>query len=335
MVREIHKREGLLDIFSEIHRSQVGDKLRLEITFAVDPTIERLAAAFYMDGSDSMRQAGNYGRGGGLFFLGRRFNPVEAAMRVAVPYVAGKDANGKCRVAYWATGPEGRDVEVIGELTAEEAASYDFRGPKRFGGATYLLAAVRDFVAYIQQLQAGGETIEAALVVVVTDGQFHDFDDVMDYTQELARAIMAGKFPRANFTVVGVGPAVDPEQMEALMHRATPPEYTGREIWCYALADHIGDLPELVSHLVDENTPAFWGGATVTDDAGKTLLTFEDMAPAVIEFEIPATAKSFTLTTGGKSYTQPLASIPAGHGGHDEEEEAAEEGHRPRRHGDH
>lgn len=317
MAIESHKRQGLLNIFSEIHRRRDGDQLHLEVTFAVDPTIERLAAAFYMDGSASMQQSGNYGRGGGLFRLGRKFNPVESAMRVAVPYVAGKDANGSCRVAYWATGADGAAIEPLGEMTAEQAASGDFRGPREFGQATHLLPAVRDYVAYVNELRKNGEEIGAGLAVIVTDGQFHDFAAVMDYTKELASAITSGKFPRTNFTVVGVGPDIDPEQMEDLMHDATPKEYGGREIWCYALADSIGELPELVSHLVDENVPAFWGGATIADDAGTTLATFEDMVPAVVEFSLPATARSFTLTVGGEAHTQPIADIPAGHAADD------------------
>lgn len=315
MKLEVRKAEKLLPIFIDIHGEQVGDKLHVEVTFALDPTVEALAAAFYMDGSASMQQSGNYGRKG-LFGLGKQRNPVEEAMRIAVPYVAGKDANGRCRVAYWATGGKGQDIEVIGELSGPEAATAEFDGPANFGQATYLLPAVRDFVSYIQRLKQEGETIDAALAVVVTDGQFHDFDDARDYTKEqLVPAIMAGKFPRRTvFTVVGVGPDVDPEQMEELMHEATPEEYTGRPIWCYALADNIGQLPELVSHLIDSNTPAFWGGATVADSSGQVILSFEDMVPGVIEFELPLNTPSFTLNVQGQSYIQELELVEAEHG---------------------
>lgn len=304
------KRGGLLEIFSDIHLQRERDRLDLEVTFAIDPAVEQMAAAFYMDGSESMRQAGNYGRGGGLFNLGRRFNPVESAMRAIVPYIAGKDANGRCRVAYWATGRNGQSVEPIGDLSADDAARTEFRGPREFGGATYLLPAIRDFVAYINQLTAGGERVGTAVGIVVTDGQLHDFDDLMAYTRELAKAIVDEKFPRTLFTLVGVGPQVDEGQMEALMHEATPEDFPGREIWCYSLAAHVGQLPELITHLVDQNVPAFWGGATVADDAGKVVLAFEDMVPGLIEFSLPDAARSFTLTVGDQSYTQPISGIP-------------------------
>ncbi len=310
---EVRKTNKLLPIFSDIHGEQVGDKLHIEVTFAIDPTIEALAAAFYMDGSGSMQETGNYGRQG-LFGLGKQRNLVEEAMRIAVPYVASKDANGKCYVAYWATGQKGAFIQPIGELTVEQASTTEFSGPTGFGQETRLLPAVRDFVAYVQKIIQNGEIIQAALAVVVTDGKFHDFTDVRDYTRtQLCPAIMAGKFPKTVFTVIGVGRDVDPEQMEELMHEATPEEFTGRPIWCYALADSVSQLPELVSHLVDQNTPAFYGGASFFDHANTIVARFEDMVPAVVEFELPLGQSFFTIQAGDKSYTQPLELVESDH----------------------
>ena len=303
---KLHRENGLQPMFAELHAEKRDNQLRVELTFAIDPTIEKLAAAFYMDGSDSMRQAGNYGRGGGLFGFnfGRQRNPVQEAMQIMVPYLAQKDADAQCRVAYWATGREGKNLEVIGELTAERAATYEFPGPQQFGGGTYLLPAVRDFVAYIQDSRQQKD-IKATIAAIVTDGQLHDFDNLVAYTQELARAIMEGKFPPTNIVLVGVGSEIDEEQLEQL-EEATPEEYTRRAIWCHAEAESVDDLPELVAHLLDENIPAFWGGAVLKDEQGKIVKAWEDMVPAVIEFNLPANARSFTLQVGSERYTQSL-----------------------------
>ena len=222
MQLEVRKTKKLLPVFSDIHGEQNGNKLAIEVTFAIDPNIEALAAAFYMDGSGSMQEAGNYGRQG-LFGLGRQRNLVEEAMRVIIPYISHKDTNSKCYVAYWSTGEQGKNIEPIGELSSEAAGITSFVGPTAYGNETRLLPAVRDFVAYIQRLLKQGETVQAALAVIVTDGKFHDFTDVRDYTKsQLVPAIVAGKFPKTVFSVVGVGKDVDPEQMEELMHEATP-----------------------------------------------------------------------------------------------------------------
>ena len=319
MQLEVRKTKKLLPVFSDIHGEQNGNKLAIEVTFAIDPNIEALAAAFYMDGSGSMQEAGNYGRQG-LFGLGRQRNLVEEAMRVIIPYISHKDTNGKCYVAYWSTGEQGKNIEPIGELSSEAAGITSFVGPTAYGNETRLLPAVRDFVAYIQRLLKQGETVQAALAVIVTDGKFHDFTDVRDYTKsQLVPAIVAGKFPKTVFSVVGVGKDVDPEQMEELMHEATPKSYSGRPIWCYALADSVGQLPELVSHLVDANTPAFYGGATFSDAKGNILARFEDMVPTVVEFELPLTERKFIVSAGDKSYTQEIDVVEADHEGDDDE----------------
>ena len=79
------------------------------------------------------------------------------------------------------------------------------------------------------------------------------------------------------------------------------------------------EMAELVAVLVDETMTVAAGG-TIYDDHGKVLKVYEARLPAVLEFEIPADCKSFTLEVAGNRYTQP---IPEEH-----EEEHQEE--RPR-----
>jgi hypothetical protein len=307
---KLHRENGLLEPFAEIHAEDTPEGLHLELTFALDPTIEKLAAAFYMDGSGSMQQMGAYGRTEGGFFglFGKPRNPVQEAMQIMVPYMAKKDANGRCRVAYWATGEGGTHIEVISEMTAELASHAEFKGPRNYGGGTNLLPAVRDFVNYINGCRKGGEDIRACIAAIVTDGAIHDMDDCVAYTATLARAIEDKKFPRTNLVIVGVGSEIDEEQLEHL-EEATPDFYTGRDIWCHAEAESVADLPELVAHLLDANIPAFWGGASVKDASGRTVQSFEDMVPAVVEFTLPRGARSFTFEAGGRRFVQDLSGL--------------------------
>ena len=57
--------------------------------------------------------------------------------------------------------------------------------------------------------------------------------------------------------------------------------------------------------LVDETMTVAAGG-TIYDDREKIVKTYEGRLPAVLEFEIGKTAKSFTLEVNGQRYTQPL-----------------------------
>jgi hypothetical protein len=47
-------------------------------------------------------------------------------------------------------------------------------------------------------------------------------------------------------------------------------------------------------------------GGTIYDDRGTTLKIYEARLPAVLEFDIPEGAKSFTLEVNGQRFTQPL-----------------------------
>lgn len=310
---EIRKTGRLEPLFIDIHGEAVGNALQLEVTLAIEATVEQLVGAFYMDGSASMQQAGNYGRQGGLFQIGKHRNLVEEAMRVAVPYVVQKDANGRCRVAYWATGSGGREVEVVGEMSAQQATVAAFPGPRHYGSGTYLVPALRDFVEYVQTTRQAGEDVGAALAVIVTDGQFHDMEQVEEYIQQhLAQWIIRGRFPRTVFTLVGVGSSVDEEQLEELAHKGTPKKYPYRPIFCYALAETLEQLPALVSHLLDAQTPAFYGGARILSQ-NQVVATYEDMVPAVLTFQVPLRARSFCLQVGGQSYTQAFDVVLADH----------------------
>jgi len=138
--------------------------------------------------------------------------------------------------------------------------------------------------------------------VIVTDGQLHDAEDVKRFSRVVARRITQGSLPRMNFILVGVGKNIDEEQLEEICHE----EYPGiGHLWCHRIAAEIKDVAELVAVLVDETMTVAAGGRIV-DDQGKVLKIYEGRLPAVLEFEAPEHAKSFTLEVAGQRYTQPL-----------------------------
>jgi hypothetical protein len=151
--------------------------------------------------------------------------------------------------------------------------------------------------------------------VIVTDGQIHDADEVKSISGEVARRIARGQLPRINFILVGVGDQVDEEQMEDICHE----EYPGvGHLWCHRIAEEITQVAELVAVLVDETMTVAAGG-TIYDDKGQVLKIYESRLPAVLEFEVPEGATSFTLEVAGQRYTQPLPTEEDEH--HDEDDE--------------
>jgi hypothetical protein len=303
-----HKHEVIVKPFSDVHNKEG----RVLATLLHDPTVEGLDVALYMDGSASMED--EYGPRGILAKLGGVRNQVEPQMRWMLEYLASKDRNGILRVAYWATG-DGSQIEALGDLAGAQAQTYKFPGPQYYGKATVMLPVLRDYVAYIRKEVANGA--RRGLAVIITDSQVHDGEDVRAYSSQVAKEIAAGRLPRINFILVGVGDQVDEEQMEEICHE----EYPGvGHLWCHRIADRMEEMAELVAVLVDDTMTVAAGG-TIYDDKGNILKVYESRLPAVLEFNVPAGCVSFTLEVAGQRYTQPLPEEDD----HDEDEEDHDE----------
>lgn len=301
MTKTKEKHERPVEPFSDLHREEG----KVRATLLHDPTVEGLEMAIYMDGSASMGEEYEYKKKyAGLlnWLMGKAEmlpNQVEPQVQWMLEYLATKDRNGLLRVAYWACGM-GNDIEVLGELKGTDARQYTFPGPKYMGKSTKLEPALRDFVSYMKNQVPKGARQGCA--VFVTDGELHDADAVKTYCRQIAKQVVAGSLPRMNFILVGVGDAVNEEQMEDICHE----EYPGiGHMWCHRIAEEIKQLAELVAVLVDETMTVASGGV-IYDDRGNILKRYEARLPAILEFDIPEDAKSFTLEVNGQRYTQPL-----------------------------
>jgi hypothetical protein len=295
--------EKPIEPFSDLHRE--GDHVRAVLLH--DPTVEGLDMAIYMDASGSMREEYAYKTQQRSFLewlrgapMKEASNDVEPQVRWMLEYLATKDRNGLLRVAYWACGTNGRQVEAVGELKGTDVKQYKFPGAKQLGGYTYLEPALRDYVKYLEeQVKVGAKR---GCAIIVTDGRLHDAEAVEKFSAEVAKKIASGRLPRINFVLVGVGDDIDEEQLEHIAHA----EYPGvGHLWCHRIAKEITQVAELVAVLVDETMTVAAGG-TIYDDKGTVLKTYEGRLPAVLEFEVPEEAKSFTLEVNGQRYTQPL-----------------------------
>ena len=295
-------------------------------TLLHDPTVEGLDVALYMDGSASMED--EYGPRGILAKLGPVRNQVEPQMRWMIEYLANKDRDGVLRVAYWATG-SGAELEIVGDLDGPKAKEFKFPGPRSYGKATILLPVLRDYVAHIKR-EVAERGARRGLAVIITDSQLSDPGDVIAYTQQVAKEIVAGRLPRINFVLLGVGEQVDEEQMERIGHD----DYPGvGHLWCHRHADKMEEMAELVAVLVDETMTVAAGG-TIYDHTGKVIKVYEGRLPAVLEFEVPDGCRQFTLEVGGQRFNQPLEEE---HHDDDEGEDHADEepvaAPKPKRHG--
>jgi len=301
------KHERPSGIFSDIH----AEDGHVRATLLHDPTVEGLDMAIYMDGSGSMSEEYAYKKDYQLHKKGGFWrwltgkpaqllpNQVEPQVHWMLEYLATKDRNGLLRVAYWACG-NGGEIEVVGELKGIDVKSYKFPGPHRMGEKTLLKPALEDYVAYLKtQVPEGAKQ---GCAVIITDGILSDAEAVKAYSRQIAQEITAGRLPRTNFVLVGVGDDVDEEQLEDICHQ----EYPGLgHLWCHRIAEEITEVAQLVAVLVDETMTVATGG-TVYDDRGKVLKVYEARLPAVLEFEVPEGCRSFTLEVSGQRHTQEI-----------------------------
>jgi hypothetical protein len=297
--------EKPVEPFADLH----CEEGHIRATLLHDPTVEGLDMAIYMDGSGSMMDEYRYkGIGKSMWhwlFGGNKpapelTNEVEPQVQWMLEYLATKDRNGVLRVAYWACGKGGQQIEHVGDLLGIDVKTYKFPGPKEFGDYTYLKPALEDYVRYMRKQSREGA--KRGCAVFVTDGELHDAEEVKEFSERVAKEIWNNNLPPLNFILVGVGKGVNEEQMEDICHE----EYPGiGHLWCHRIAEEITEVAELVAVLVDENMTVAAGG-TIYDDRGNVVKRYESRLPAVLEFKVPHTSRSFTLEINGQRFTQPL-----------------------------
>src|SRR5215468_4981361 len=205
----------VVDPFGEVNiHPAPGGRTRVTATILMEPQKEGAQTGIALDGSGSMAKLYGKDDGGGvlspIFRKAQPRNEVTPVAQQICAYLARRiDADGGTTVIYWATGENGGQIEVVGDLRAEEAERHVFGPPREFGTGTQLLPAVRYFVERFKDAPWG-------FYVFITDGELHDLDAVKRYSTQLARDIAARRRHPLKFVLIGLGPSVDERQMEEL-----------------------------------------------------------------------------------------------------------------------
>jgi hypothetical protein len=303
--------KNVVDPFGEVNvYPAAGGRLRVVATILMEPHKEGAQTGIALDGSGSMAKL--YGVEDGSRVLSPIFggpkkltNEVTPVAQKICVYLARKiDADGGTTCIYWAVGTGGGEVEVVGDLRAEEAERHVFGPPREFGTGTQLLPAVRYFVERFADAPWG-------FYVFITDGELHDLDAVKEYSTRLARAVAARKRNPLKFVLIGIGPDVNEGQMEELDDLDTG---TPIDLWDHKLAAEMRVLQEIFAEVVDKNARVADHGR-ILDPQGRVVKNYEGVGlPAYLEFEMPAGADYFTLEVTGHRIHQALsehARVPA------------------------
>jgi hypothetical protein len=290
-----------------------GGKVRVVATILMEPRREGTQTGLALDGSGSMADLYSVPEESEGFFASifgkkkpaaNKINAITPIAQKVTAYLARKiDADGGTTVIYWATGHGGSQIEVVGDLRAEEAEKHLFGPPRQFGSGTQLLPAVRYFVDRFADAPWG-------FYVFITDGELHDLDAVKRYSTELARAVSAKKHNPLKFVLIGIGPNINEGQMEELDDLDTGTEV---DLWDHKLAAEMRQLQEIFAEVVDKNA-RIADRAKILDPQGHVVKDYSDTGmSAYLEFEMPAGAAYFTLEVNDNRIHQGLsdtASVP-------------------------
>lgn len=270
------------------------------------PQVEGAQTGLAIDGSNSMLPL--YGANVPPLFRRPEANVVQPVARMMAEYLAKFDADGNTTVIHWACGL-GDSIEIIGDMNAEQARSFRFAEPKAPGKGTRLLPAVRYFADEKFPHAPWG------IYVFLTDGIIEDLDQVKEYSLKIGRELADGKREFIKFVLIGLGTAIDEDQMIELddldYGDLESPSGDPVDLWDHTTAAEMTSLDQIFKECVSSQTIVL-PSAQITDSTGRPVRplgdrSFADGLPALVEFYASPEATSFTLTLpDGTSFTQPL-----------------------------
>ena len=224
-------------------------------------------------------------------------NMVEPQARQFTAYLADNlDADGGTTVIYWACG-DGKQTEVVGDLTGEDCSTATFGGPQRnrFGNTTHLAPAMRYFVERFEDAQRG-------MYLFITDGRLDDLESVKQYTIKLCHEIAQGRRNPLKCVLIGLGDQIDEKQMEELDDLDSG---TDIDIWDHKIAKEMRVLQEIFAEVVSESQIIAPTGR-IYDAEGQVIKNFADGLPAKVTFDLPKTSACFELEVAGRRIRQSI-----------------------------
>ncbi len=277
-------------------------KVKVVATILMEPQREGTQTGIALDGSGSMKKLYGLDSGGGvvssIFAKAAVRNDVAPVAQKICAYLARRiDADGSTTCIYWATGLDGSQIEVVGDLSADQVERHEFKGPRDFGTGTQLLPAVRYFVERFKDAPWG-------FYVFITDGELFDLEEVKRYSQQLAKEVAASRRRPVKFVLIGLGLEVNEKQMEELDDLDTG---TDVDLWDHKLAAEMRQLQDIFAEVVDKHARVADKGR-ILDARGGVLKDYRDTGlPAFLTFEAPADCPYFTLEVNGNRIHQALA----------------------------
>lgn len=223
-------------------------------------------------------------------------NVLEPLAQAFVSHLAEKlDQDGRTHVLYWACGPDGAQLESLGDHSYLECRQMHYDGPHKhpFGSKTCLAPAVRHFLERYADAPRG-------LFLFLTDGRIDDMEEVLLLSESLAKEMHNGFRRPVKLVLVGVGSLVDEDQLRQLDDFDSG---VGIDLWDHKLAREMRSLNDIFAELVEEEVVVA-PHANIYDAGGRLVKAMPYGLTARARFTMPASSPYFDLEIGGKKLRQ-------------------------------
>lgn len=271
---------------------------RVEIYVRIEQRIENMKVGIAIDASASMQP--NFAANIPKAFRQPGQNMMEPVVRGFTRFLCQLSGDGTTRVIYWAVGPGGREIEIVGDIDSESAPSFPVEGPvqKAWGGDTHLLPVIDYFAKEYHDSRW-------LFLLVITDGELRDLEEVENYCMAIGAEMAEGQRQNCKFVIVGVGHSVNIDQLEALddMFDGSHLEKTV-DLWDHKIASEISDLSEILDEV--DFGVRIPGAVRIIDDAHTEVLAYTDGFPHKLEFSVDESVRQLSVFIAGQTIIQPL-----------------------------
>lgn len=284
---------------------QNGD-LRVQLGLPVKALEGATNCAFGMDGSGSMQTHYKHSGWGPT----KKPSEVETFIHKTGSFVAQLDSDHGVQVYLWATG-DGHMVVDLGNFPADKLETLSIKttvdsqdkDSVPLGSGTFLRPALQKMW---QEISVDPKA-DMAYLVLATDGNLNDYDDVCRWATEKAKAIAAKQIKPFKIVLVGFDDA-NPQQMEGLDNLDT-----GTDVDIFD-AQSATDLEGAANHLTDEAlTSEFTVAESGWLESNGSKWNFEGGVPQRIDMKVGTNLKDITLVIveGGQEVDRLAIALPS------------------------
>ena len=284
-------------------------KIEIVACFKPDPDIlvgeGETRVVLALDASRSIKEM----FGGGVF--GTTPNYVQIIAHKLGEMLSSVSRSGTVSIIYWALGPSGNQMELVGHLSSEEIQNTKIIGPNskkfKWGGGTQMLPAVR-FIC--DDIAAGADW---TMGVIITDGIIEDEEACMKYCLQVGQDIANDKRGKIKLILIGVGAEVDEGQLERFDDMFETTNLKDEiDLWSHGVAASMQDeadiLDVLFGELMTEEIIVASSGRVI-DNAGKEVASWSDGLPGKIRFLLPKGSTSFSIQTSHGEFSQDITEV--------------------------